>query len=64
VLLQCALKQIMGDVVEQAFNIKLKNPVIFPAPLPGYPDSIQRRFPGPVAVRVWKEDRLELVLSQ
>jgi hypothetical protein len=44
------LQQIMVDVVKQAFDIKLKNPVVFPAPLAGYPNSIQRRFPGPVAV--------------
>jgi hypothetical protein len=48
----------MIDVVKQALDVKLQNPVILPAPLSRGPYGIQSRFIRPVAVRVWKKDRV------
>ena len=41
--------------LEQAFNIKLEHPVVFPAALARYPNSIKRRLTQPVAVGVCQE---------
>ena len=34
-------QELVVDVVEQALDIELKNPVIFPATLARYPDSVE-----------------------
>src|SRR5208337_1329545 len=53
--LQRPQKQRMVDVVEQALDVKLKNPVIPPATLARHRDGVQRGFTGPVAIRVWQK---------
>jgi len=51
------------DVVEQTFDIKLKNPTVLPTPLSRDSNCVQRRFSRPVTVGVWKEYGLETWLN-
>ncbi len=45
------------DVVEQTFDVKFQNPVVIPATLSRHSDSIEGRFPGPIAIGVRQEYR-------
>lgn len=46
--LNCREQKLVRDIVEQTLDIKLENPVIFPAPLTRDPYGIECRFSRPV----------------
>src|SRR6516225_7161530 len=46
------------DVVEQALDVKFKNPVVFPASLARDADGVKSRFSRPVTVGIWQEYRV------
>jgi len=48
------------DVVKQTFDVEFQNPVVIPATLSRHPDSIERRFPGPIAIGVRQEYRVQV----
>src|SRR3954469_5079242 len=51
------------DVVEQAFDIELEYPILFPAALPRRSNGIERRFSGPITIGVWQECRVQVRLD-
>ena len=53
----------MIEIVEQASDVELYNPVIVPAAAPGDRDGLQRRFPRPIAIGIVAEDRINLWLQ-
>jgi site-specific DNA recombinase len=57
-------QQIMGNAIEKGPNIKIYNPVLFPAALSSHGQSVMSRAPRAVAVAVGMEDRLKLLLQQ
>ncbi len=61
--LQRPQKQRVVDIVEQALDVELENPIVPPATLARHCDGVQRGFPRPVAIRVWQEDRFEVRLK-
>ena len=58
VLAQSPHQEVMIEIVEQASNVELYNPVIVPAAAPGDRDGLQRRFPRPIAIGIVAEDRI------
>jgi hypothetical protein len=46
------------DVVEQALDVKFKDPVVFPASLARDADGVKSRFSRPVTVGIWQEYRV------
>ena len=52
-------QQTVINVVEQAANIVLKNPIMLSASLARYRERIVRRFPPPVSIGVFMKDRLQ-----
>src|SRR5260370_42508580 len=57
-------QQIVREVVKQAFDVEVENPVVPPTPFTCDAYSIQRRFSRPVAIGVRQEDRIQLRLTQ
>src|SRR5215471_12038185 len=51
--------QLPINAVEEALDIEIKNPVVAPAALASLAHGINRRFAGPVAVRVGVEHSLQ-----
>jgi hypothetical protein len=51
-------QQIGVDTIEEALDVQIQNPRVTPASLPRHADRIERRFAGPVAIRVRVETRL------
>ena len=49
----------MIKIVKETLDIKVNDPVLAPAPLPCYPNRIQRRLPGTIPVGVRMEMRLD-----
>jgi hypothetical protein len=49
-------QKLMVNVVEQALDVELQYPVVFPAPLSRSSYGIQCRFIGPVPLRVCQKD--------
>lgn len=47
------------DAVEEAFDVEIEHPVVAPTALTSLMHGVDRRFPGPVAVRVGMEYRLQ-----
>src|SRR5437870_109030 len=64
VLAQCLPQQIVIEIVERSFDVKLEHPVVLPASLTGYPNRILRRARRPIAVRVRVKMRLEHLLQK
>src|SRR5487761_1414034 len=54
----------MRNAVEKGPDIKVKNPVLFPAAFPGYGQRVMGTSPGTITVAVAVEDRLQLLLQQ
>src|SRR3982075_3138287 len=48
----------MGDVVEEAFDIQIKHPVIFPASFSRLPHGVMRRFERSISVAIQMKERL------
>jgi hypothetical protein len=57
-------QQLVVDVVEQAFYVEFQYPIILPAPLTRDTHGVQGRLSRPVAVRIWKEDRIQIRFNQ
>ena len=56
VFLQRPQQQLMRDVVKQALDVELQNPIVLPASLARHLQGIERRLAGPITVGVWKKD--------
>ena len=59
VLAQCLHQQIVIEIVESSFDIKLNHPVMLPAPLTCHSNRILRRPSWPIAIRVRIKMRLQ-----
>jgi hypothetical protein len=57
-------QQFVVDVVEQAFYVEFQYPIILPAALSRDAHGVQGRLSRPVAVRIWKEDRIQIRFNQ
>jgi hypothetical protein len=53
-----AQQQFVRDVIEQTFDIELKQPIVSPASLPGYGNCVKGRFLGPISVGIRQKVRL------
>src|SRR3990172_2000058 len=62
-LAHCPHQQISRNAVEVVLDVQVKNPSIAPASLPRCADRIERRFTGPVSVRVLVKIRLHAWLQ-
>ena len=51
------------DAIEEALDVDIEHPVVTPAALAGLVHGIDRRFAGPVAIRVGVEHRLQTRLQ-
>jgi hypothetical protein len=54
----CFEQQIMRNAVEKGPDIKIQNPVLFPAAVSSYSQCVVGRTPRTIAVAVGMEDRL------
>jgi len=52
-------QEAMIDLIEGRFDIKLRHPVVLPAPLSGDGYRLFCRFPGPVPIRIRMEQGIE-----
>ena len=59
VLAQSRHQETMIEIIEQAPDVELYNPVGVPASASGNGDCRQRRFSRPIAIRVLVEDRIK-----
>ena len=51
-------QQVYVDAIEEVLDVKIEHPCVAPASLPRLADRIERRFTGPVPIRVRVETRL------
>jgi hypothetical protein len=54
----------MGNAVEKGPDVKIQNPVLVPATLPGHGQCVMGTPPRTITVAVRMEDRLQLVFQQ
>src|SRR5262249_22503583 len=57
-------QEFVVDIIEWTFDIKLEDPLIFPASLTRNTHSIERRFLRPVAIGVYQEYLVQIRLDE
>jgi hypothetical protein len=55
----CLEQQLPIDAVEEPLDVEIEHPVVAPTALTSLMHGVDRRFAGPVAVRVGMEHRLQ-----
>jgi len=57
-MMDCLEQKLPIDAVEEALDVEIEHPVVAPAALTSLMHGVDRRFAGPVAIRVGMKHRL------